>query len=68
LKYQGKKSVIEGLASCEHPGLRRYVGSTDIPRVRGGLGVAVLSTSEGLMTGNQARKKNLGGELLCYVW
>jgi len=60
LKYQGKKSVIEGL--------RRYVGSTDIPRVRGGLGVAVLSTSEGLMTGNQARKKNLGGELLCFVW
>ncbi|PYJ06984.1 MAG: 30S ribosomal protein S8, partial [Verrucomicrobia bacterium] len=48
--------------------LRRYVGATDIPRVRGGLGVAVLSTSEGVMTGNQARKKNLGGELLCYVW
>ena len=68
LKYQGKKSVIEGLQRVSTPGLRRYVGSTDIPRVRGGLGVAVLSTSEGLMTGNQARKKNLGGELLCYVW
>lgn len=68
LKYQGKKSVIEGLKRVSTPGLRRYVGSTDIPRVRGGLGVAVLSTSEGLMTGNQARKKNLGGELLCYVW
>jgi len=68
LKYQGKKSVIEGLRRVSSPGLRRYVGSTDIPRVRGGLGVAVLSTSEGLMTGNQARKKNLGGELLCYVW
>lgn len=68
LKYQGKKSVIEGLRRVSTPGLRRYVGSTDIPRVRGGLGVAVLSTSEGLMTGNQARKKNLGGELLCYVW
>ncbi|HLH57372.1 MAG TPA: 30S ribosomal protein S8 [Verrucomicrobiae bacterium] len=68
LKYQGKKSVIEGLRRISTPGLRRYVGSTDIPRVRGGLGVAVLSTSEGLMTGNQARKKNLGGELLCYVW
>ena len=50
------------------PGLRRYVGATEIPRVRGGLGVAVVSTSEGVMTGNQARKKNLGGELLCYVW
>ena len=68
LKYQGKKSVIEGLRRVSTPGLRRYVGSTDIPRVRGGLGVAVLSTSEGLMTGNQARKKNLGGELLCFVW
>ncbi len=68
LKYQGKKSVIEGLRRVSTPGLRRYVGSTDIPRVRGGLGVAVLSTSEGIMTGNQARKKNLGGELLCYVW
>jgi small subunit ribosomal protein S8 len=68
LKYQGKKSVIEGLRRISTPGLRRYVGSTEIPRVRGGLGVAVLSTSEGLMTGNQARKKNIGGELLCYVW
>src|SRR2546423_6179447 len=68
LKYQGKKSVIEGLRRISTPGLRRYVRSTDIPRVRGGLGVAVLSTSEGLMTGNQARKKNIGGELICYVW
>jgi len=68
LKYQGKKSVIEGHRRVSTPGLRRYVGATDIPRVRGGLGVAVVSTSEGLMTGNQARKKNLGGELLCYVW
>ena len=68
LKYQGKKSIIEGLKRISTPGLRRYVGSTDIPRVRGGLGVAVLSTSEGLMTGVQARKKNLGGELICYVW
>jgi small subunit ribosomal protein S8 len=68
LKYQGKKSTIDGLRRISTPGLRRYVGSTEIPRVRGGLGVAVLSTSEGVMTGNQARKKNLGGELLCYVW
>jgi len=68
LKYQGKKSVIEGLRRVSSPGLRRYVGSTDIPRVRGGLGVAVLSTSEGLMSGNQARKKNIGGEVLCYIW
>jgi small subunit ribosomal protein S8 len=68
LKYQGRRSVIEGLRRISTPGLRRYVGATDIPRVRGGLGVAVVSTSEGLMTGAQARKKNIGGELLCYVW
>ena len=68
LKYQGKKSIIEGLSRVSTPGLRRYVGATEIPRVRGGLGVAVLSTSEGLMTDTQARKKNIGGELICYVW
>jgi small subunit ribosomal protein S8 len=68
LKYEGKKTVIEGLKRISTPGLRRYVGATEIPRVRGGLGVAVVSTSEGLMTGTQARKKNLGGELICYVW
>ena len=68
LKYQGKKSIIEGLRRISTPGLRRYVGATDIPRVRGGLGVAVVSTSEGLMTDTQARKKNIGGELICYVW
>jgi small subunit ribosomal protein S8 len=68
LKYRGKKSVIEGLRRVSRPGLRHYVSATDIPRVRAGLGVAVVSTSEGVMTGTQARKKNLGGELLCYVW
>jgi small subunit ribosomal protein S8 len=68
LKYQGKKGVIEGLKRVSRPGLRRYVGATEIPRVRGGLGVAMVSTPEGVMTGTQARKKNLGGELLCYVW
>ena len=68
LKFNGKKSVIEGLKRISRPGLRRYVGATEIPRVRGGLGVAIVSTSEGLLTGTQARKKNLGGELLCYIW
>lgn len=68
LKYNGKKNVIEGLKRVSKPGLRKYVGSTEIPRVRGGLGVAVISTPEGVMTDTQARKKNLGGELLCYVW
>ena len=68
LKYQGKKSVIEGLRRVSRPGLRRYVGATETPRVLGGLGVAVVWTPEGVMTGTQARKKNLGGELLCYIW
>jgi small subunit ribosomal protein S8 len=68
LKYEGKKPVIEGLKRVSKPGLRKYVGATKIPRVRGGLGVAIVSTSEGVMTDVQARKKNLGGELLCYIW
>ena len=68
LKYQGKKGVIEGLKRVSRPGLRRYVGATEIPRVLSGLGVSIVSTPEGLMTGNEAKKKNLGGELLCYVW
>ena len=68
LKYNGKKNVIEGLKRVSKPGLRKYVGSTEIPRVLGGLGVSIVSTSEGLMTGTEAKKKNLGGELLCYIW
>jgi small subunit ribosomal protein S8 len=68
LKYEGKKNVIEGLRRVSTPGLRRYVGADEIPRVLGGLGVVILSTSEGVMTGTQARKKNLGGEVLCSVW
>jgi small subunit ribosomal protein S8 len=68
LKYEGKRSVIEGLRRVSTPGLRRYVGATEIPRVRNGLGISVVSTSRGVMTGTQARKNNLGGELLCYIW
>jgi small subunit ribosomal protein S8 len=68
LKYEGRKSVIEGLRRVSTPGLRRYVGATEIPRVRSGLGISVVSTSQGVMTGTQARKSNLGGELICYVW
>ena len=68
LKYHGKQSVVAGLKRVSKPGLRRYVGATEIPRVRGGLGVAIVSTSEGVLTDHQARKKNLGGELLCYIW
>ena len=68
LKYQGKKNVIEGLKRVSRPGLRRYVGSTEIPRVLSGMGISIVSTPEGVMTGEQAKKKNLGGELLCQVW
>jgi small subunit ribosomal protein S8 len=68
LKYEGRRRVIEGLRRVSKPGLRRYVGSTEIPRVRGGMGVAIVSTPQGVMSGNQARKNNLGGELLCYIW
>ena len=68
LKYQGRRGVIEGLKRISKPGLRNYIGATDIPRVLGGLGTAIVSTPEGIMTGIQARKKNLGGELVCIVW
>ena len=68
LKYQARKPVIVGLRQISTPGLRRYVASTDIPRVLGGLGVAIVSTPKGVMSGSQARKQNLGGELVCYVW
>lgn len=68
LKYAGRKSVIDGLQRVSSPGLRRYVGATEIPRVRNGMGTAILSTPSGVMSGNDARRQNVGGELLCYVW
>jgi small subunit ribosomal protein S8 len=68
LKYQDRKPAIEGLRRVSTPGLRRYSGAVGLPRVRGGLGTAIISTSQGVMTGVQARKQNLGGEVLCYVW
>ena len=68
LKYVGRKGVIEGLRRISTPGLRNYVGSTEIPRVHAGLGISIISTSQGVMSGQEARKKNVGGELLCYVW
>ncbi|MCZ7639208.1 MAG: 30S ribosomal protein S8 [Verrucomicrobia bacterium] len=68
LKYQGRQGVITGLRRVSRPGLRHYANVGQIPRVLGGLGVAVLSTSRGVMTGTEARKQNLGGEVLCYVW
>jgi len=68
LKYEGRRAVIEGLQRVSRPGVRRYVGVDEMPRVRGGLGIAIVSTSRGIMTGAEARKNNLGGELLCCVW
>jgi small subunit ribosomal protein S8 len=68
LKYQGRKGVIEGLRRVSTPGLRNYVGATEVPRVLSGLGISIISTSRGVMSGNDARKQNLGGEVLCHVW
>ncbi len=69
LAYQNEgESVIQGLKKISTPGLRVYVKKPEIPRVFGGLGVAIISTSEGILTGTDASKRNLGGELLCYVW
>ena len=68
LKYQGRKGVIAGLKRVSSPGLRRYVGSTEIPRVLGGMGISILSTPAGVLSGTDARKQNVGGELLCFIW
>lgn len=67
-KFVNKTSAISGLKRVSRPGLRRYVGSAEIPRVLGGMGIAVLSTSRGILTGHEARKQKVGGELLAYIW
>jgi small subunit ribosomal protein S8 len=68
LKYDNKQSVIRDLKRVSKPGLRSYVSSDEIPRVLGGLGISILSTSSGLMTGSKARRAKVGGELLATVW
>jgi len=69
LKYiDGKAPVVSGLKRISKPGLRVYAGKTEIPRVLGGLGIVIVSTSRGIMTGQQARAAQLGGEILAYVW
>ena len=68
LKYVGKLPVVSGLKRISKPGLRVYATKTQIPRVLGGLGVVIVSTSHGIMTGSAARKAQLGGEVLAYVW
>lgn len=68
LKYNEKKSAILGLKRISRTGLRTYRGGQEIPRVLNGLGTAVLSTSKGVLNDRDARKANIGGELLCYIW
>lgn len=69
LKYgQSKEKVISGIKRISKPGLRVYVKSDNVPRVLGGLGMAIISTSKGMMTDKEARKSSVGGEVLCYVW
>ncbi len=68
LKYENGQKVITGLKRVSKPGLRVYVGAEEIPQVLGGLGIAILSTSRGIMTGKEAKKVHQGGEVLAYVW
>lgn len=71
LKYTRGRSpqvIIEGLRRISKPGRRTYVGKSEIPWVQSGLGIAILSTSKGIMTDHQARRQGVGGEVLCYVW
>jgi small subunit ribosomal protein S8 len=67
-KVVNRRSAITGLKRVSKPGLRKYVGSTEIPRVLGGLGISILSTPKGVITGREAKKQNVGGELLALVW
>ena len=70
LKYNKdtKESVIKKIQRISKPGLRKYAGSNEMPRILNGLGVAIVSTSHGVMTGKQAQRENVGGEVLCYVY
>jgi small subunit ribosomal protein S8 len=68
LKYQFKESAITSIVRVSRPGLRRYCSVADIPRVQNGLGICILTTSKGIMTGKKAQALNVGGEILCYVY
>ncbi len=68
LKYHHGKPAIAGLKRLSKPGRRVYVGVSDIPRVQNGLGICIVSTSRGLLTGQNAQEQNIGGELLCEIW
>lgn len=69
LKYAANRtSVVNGLKRVSKPGLRRYIKHTEIPKILGGMGIAVVSTNRGILEGEQAREQKLGGEILCYIW
>jgi len=68
LKFVNSRSVITDLKRVSRPGLRRYVGAADIPRVLSGIGISILSTSSGVMSSREAKRRNVGGELLAFVW
>lgn len=68
LAYSGKTPILSGVKRISKPGLRWYVGKKDIPKVLGGMGTAILSTPEGIMTGKEAQDKGTGGEVVCEVW
>lgn len=68
LKYFRNKPVIEGLTKISKPSCRSYCGSKEIPKVRNGLGTVIMSTPKGILSGSEAAKQNVGGEILCYIW
>lgn len=68
LKFINRTPALTGLKRVSRPGLRKYVGSEDVPRVLGGMGISILSTSRGVMTGREAKREHVGGELLAVVW
>ena len=68
LKIKGRKGVIEGIKKISKPGLRHYVSADEIPRVLNGLGISIISTSKGVITGQEARAQKIGGEVLVHVW
>ena len=68
MKYQERRPVLEGLERISKPSRRLYCGCKDIPKVKDGLGIAILSTPKGILSGADAEKQNVGGEILCYIW
>ena len=68
MKYYNRRSVVEGIERVSKPSCRLYCGCKDIPKVKDGLGLAIISTPKGILSGKEAEKLNVGGEILCYVW